>query len=185
MMEAKKLTELSKFLSFILRHDPGAIGVALDLNGWIEIERLLAACRDHGMALSRDLLEVIVATSSKQRFAISEDGLRVRANQGHSIEVDLAYEPAQPPEVLFHGTVAARLSAIRAGGLKKMSRHHVHLSADVGIARMVGMRRGKAIVLRVEAGRMHCEGHVFYVSANGVWLTEHVPPEYIEVPVDG
>lgn len=181
-MEAKRLTQLSKFLSFILRHDPAAVGIALDVNGWVEIERLLEACRAHGMAMTREVLESVVATSSKQRFAISQDGLRVRANQGHSIEVDLAYQPAPPPAVLFHGTVAASLAAIRREGLRKMSRHHVHLSADAGLARMVGMRRGKAIVLAVASGRLHAAGHVFYLSANGVWLTEHVPPAYIELP---
>jgi putative RNA 2'-phosphotransferase len=113
-MDRKRLTELSKFLSFVLRHEPAAIGVVLDANGWIEIERLLEACRANGKLLSRELLETIVATSPKQRFAISDDGRRVRANQGHSVEVDLAYEPAQPPETLFHGTVSASLPAIRA-----------------------------------------------------------------------
>jgi putative RNA 2'-phosphotransferase len=181
-MAAKKLPQLSKFLSFILRHDPGAIGIALDANGWVEIDRLLTACGTHGMAMTRDVFEMIVATSSKQRFAISEDGLRVRANQGHSIEVDLAYEPARPPELLFHGTAGANLAAIQEQGLRKMSRHHVHLSADAGLARMVGMRRGAPIVLTIAAGRMHSAGYVFYLSANGVWLTDRVPPEYIELP---
>lgn len=181
-MEAKRVSQLSRFLSFVLRHDPGAIGLALDAHGWVEIEQLLVACQAHGMAMTREALEALVATSSKQRFAISDDGLRVRANQGHSIEVDLAYAPAHPPEVLFHGTVLASLAAIRSSGLKRMSRHHVHLSADAGLARMVGMRRGMPLVLKVAAGRMHAEGHVFYLSANGVWLTEHVPPDYIVLP---
>ena len=181
-MDKKTLTELSKFLSFVLRHEPEAIGVTLDANGWIEIEQFVEACRAHGKPLSRELLESIVATSPKQRFAISDDRRRVRANQGHSVEVDLAYLPAQPPETLFHGTVSASLPAIRTAGLKKMDRHHVHLSPDAATAQTVGMRRGKPVVLQIAAGRMHRDGRVFYLSANGVWLTEHVPPEYIEFP---
>jgi putative RNA 2'-phosphotransferase len=181
-MDKKTLTELSKFLSFVLRHEPEAIGVTLDANGWIEIELFVEACQAHGKPLSRELLETIVATSPKQRFAISDDRRRVRANQGHSVEVDLAYLPAQPPETLFHGTVSASLPAIRSAGLKKMDRHHVHLSPDTATAQTVGMRRGKPVVLQIAAGRMHRDGRVFYLSANGVWLTEHVPPEYIEFP---
>jgi len=181
-MDQKTLTELSKFLSFVLRHEPGAIGVVLDANGWIEIEQLVEGCRAHGKALSREIVETIVATSPKQRFAISEDGQRVRASQGHSIAVDLAYHPAPPPEALFHGTVSASLPAIRSAGLKKMDRHHVHLSPDAVTARIVGMRRGKPVVLQIAAGRMHSDGHDFYLSANGVWLTEQVPPEYISFP---
>jgi putative RNA 2'-phosphotransferase len=179
--DPKALTATSKFLSFVLRHEPGAVGLALGDGGWVEIDRLLEGCRAHGRPLSREVLETVVATSPKQRFAISDDGLRIRASQGHSVEVDLAYEPATPPETLFHGTVAAALPAIRAGGLSKMARHHVHLSPDEATARIVGMRRGAPVVLRVAAGRMHRDGHVFFVSANGVWLTEHVPPEYLEL----
>ena len=176
------MTHLSKFLSWVLRHEPGAIGLELDRNGWVEIDRLLEACRAHGEMLSRDLLAEIVATSPKQRFAISEDGLRIRASQGHSIEIELGYQPEEPPELLFHGTVASSVAAIRADGLSRMERHHVHLSPDVATARSVGMRRGKPVVLRIAAGRMRRDGHVFFLSANGVWLTEHVPPGYIEFP---
>jgi putative RNA 2'-phosphotransferase len=181
-MERKSLTHLSKFLSLVLRHDPKAIGIVLDQHGWVAIDDLLSKCQLHGTPISRDVLEEIVATSPKRRFAISEDGRRVRANQGHSVEVDLGYEPKQPPEVLFHGTVAGRLSSIRSEGLRKMDRHHVHLSADEATARAVGMRRGTPIVLRIAAAAMHAEGHVFYLSANGVWLTDQVPPQYIELP---
>jgi putative RNA 2'-phosphotransferase len=183
-MDPKTLTELSKFLSFVLRHKPEAIALELDPSGWVEIERLVEQCRAHGKALSKDIVESIVATSPKQRFAISEDRLRVRANQGHSIEIDLAYEPTEPPELLFHGTVSHSLASIRSAGLKRMERHHVHLSPDVATALAVGMRRGKPIVLQIAAARMHRDGHVFYLSANGVWLTEGVPPEYIEFPSD-
>jgi putative RNA 2'-phosphotransferase len=181
-MDDRRRTELSKFLSFVLRHRPEAVGISLDAHGWVEIERLLSAFRTHGKPLTRPLLDEIVSTSPKQRFAISEDGARIRASQGHSVEVDLAYEPAAPPEVLFHGTVAANLAAIRADGLRKMARHHVHLSPDAATARVVGARRGKPLVLEIAAGRMARAGHVFFRSANGVWLTEHVPGEFISFP---
>jgi putative RNA 2'-phosphotransferase len=177
-------TRTSKFLSFVLRHEPGAIGLELDCNGWAEIEALVERCRVAGKPLSREDLEEIVAISPKRRFAISEDGRRIRASQGHSIHVDLGYEPARPPEVLFHGTVASSLPAIRADGLRKMARHHVHLSPDAATARTVGMRRGRPVVLRIAAGRMDGDGHAFFLSANGVWLVDEVPPAYIEFPDD-
>lgn len=182
MIDPKTLTAYSKFLSFVLRHEPGAIGVTLDRNGWVEIDRLVEQCRAHGKPLTREILETIVATSPKQRFAISEDGQRVRASQGHSIDVELGYAPQAPPEQLFHGTVSSSLSSIRSTGLQKMDRHHVHLSPDLATAQAVGMRRGKPVILRIAAARMHRDGHVFFLSANGVWLTERVPPDYIEFP---
>ena len=181
-MPPNPLTQLSRFLSFVLRHDPGSIGLALDPQGWVDIDLLLAQSRAHGEAVSRELIEAVVATSPKQRFAISDDGRRIRASQGHSVAVDLGYEPSEPPELLFHGTAGANLAAIRAGGLQKRSRHHVHLSADVDTARAVGQRHGPPVVLRIASGRMHRDGHAFLRSANGVWLVEHVPPEYIEFP---
>jgi putative RNA 2'-phosphotransferase len=181
-IDPKALTAFSKFLSFVLRHEPGAIGIALDGQGWVEIDHLVAQCQAHGKPLSRELLETIVATSPKQRFAISEDGRRIRASQGHSVEVELGYEPAAPPAQLFHGTVASSLASIRATGLEQRERHHVHLSPDEATARTVGMRRGTPVVLRIAAARMHGAGHVFFLSANGVWLTEQVPPGYIEFP---
>ncbi len=181
-MDRKALTRLSKYLSFVLRHQPGSIGVAMDGQGWVDVEELIERSRPRGVQLTREVIAEIVATSPKRRFALSEDGRRLRANQGHSVDVDLAYEPSRPPELLFHGTAAARLPAIRAEGLKKMGRHHVHLSPDPATARAVGMRRGQPVVLRIAAARMHREGHVFYRSANGVWLVERVPPEFIDVP---
>jgi putative RNA 2'-phosphotransferase len=183
-MTREQLTSLSKFLSFVLRHEPEAIELRLDPQGWAEIEELLARCQAHGKALSRPILEEIVATSPKRRFAISDDGRRIRANQGHSIDVDLGYAPAQPPEVLFHGTIAAALPSIRAEGLRKMQRHHVHLSPDEETARIVAQRRGKPAILRIAAALMHGAGHVFYLSTNGVWLTDAVPPQYLEIPED-
>ena len=160
-MTLREMTALSKFLSFVLRHRPGAVGLTLDPQGWVEIDALLAALAAHGKVLSRVGLEQIVAESSKQRFAISADGSRIRANQGHSTEVDLGYAPAEPPELLFHGTMVSSLEAIRSAGLMKMERHHVHLSPDVGTATAVGQRRGKPVVLTIRSGQMHREGHRF------------------------
>src|SRR5215831_18312610 len=181
-MEPKAFTELSKFLSFVLRHKPDAVGLELDPNGWADIADLVEKCAAHGKTLTKDIIEAIVATSPKQRFAISEDGLRVRANQGHSIEIDLGYESREPPELLFHGTASSSLSSIRSAGLQRMDRHHVHLSSDAATARAVGMRRGRPVVLQIAAARMHRDGHTFFLSPNGVWLTERVPPEYIAFP---
>ncbi|MBX3131291.1 MAG: RNA 2'-phosphotransferase [Polyangiaceae bacterium] len=179
---SRKQTATSKFLSLVLRHEPGLIGLALDADGWVDVDELLARCNAHGRALSRESLLEIVRTNSKQRFALSADGARIRASQGHSVRVELGYPPAVPPELLFHGTVAANLEAILARGLHKMARHHVHLSADEATARAVGARRGRPVVLRVASGRMHAHGMAFYVSDNGVWLTDAVPPEYLESP---
>lgn len=178
-------TRISKFLSYVLRHAPHSVGLTLDDAGWVDVELLLARSRTAGTVISRELLESIVAESPKKRFAFSEDGARIRASQGHTVEVDLAYAPSNPPLVLYHGTPAQTVPLVREGGLRKMSRHHVHLSPDVDTAKIVGSRRGKPVILVVDAARMKAEGHVFYVSANGVWLTDHVPPSYITFPEPG
>lgn len=172
--------KVSKFLSLVLRHEPARIGITLDDAGWTDVDALLAACTAHGVPITRDELATIVASSDKQRFALSADGARIRANQGHSVEVDLQLTPAAPPPQLFHGTVAAVIPAIRAEGLVRGQRHHVHLSADVETATRVGGRRGKPVLLTVRAGDMAAAGHVFYRSDNGVWLVDHVPPAFIE-----
>jgi putative RNA 2'-phosphotransferase len=181
-MDERALIGHSKFLSFVLRHQPDAAGIHLDAQGWVAIDELLDGCRKHGHALTREMLDEIVAKSSKRRLAISEDGMRIRASQGHSIEVDLGYQPVTPPELLFHGTVARHLDAIRAQGLKRMQRHHVHLSPDTATATAVGQRHGRPVILRILAGEMARQGHQFYLSANGVWLTDEVPAAYIEFP---
>ncbi|MCB9628179.1 MAG: RNA 2'-phosphotransferase [Sandaracinaceae bacterium] len=179
-MDERAKTAASKFLSLVLRHQPEVAGLTLDAAGWVNVDALLEGCAACGNGLTRAQLEHIVSTSSKQRFAFSEDGLRIRANQGHSTEVELGLTPVEPPTRLFHGTVAAALPAIRAAGLQRMARHHVHLSADEGTALAVGGRRGKPVLLRVDAGAMHAAGHLFYLSANGVWLTTDVPSAFIE-----
>ncbi|MBJ6763728.1 RNA 2'-phosphotransferase [Myxococcaceae bacterium JPH2] len=173
------MTALSKFLSLILRHQPERVGLRLDAQGWVEIDVLVAKCRAHGSPLTRESVEQLVASSEKRRFAISEDGRRIRANQGHSVPIDLSYPAAVPPAVLYHGTPEANVERIRKQGLLKMQRHHVHLSSDRETARVVGVRRGSAVILRIHALVMHEAGHVFFLSANGVWLVDHVPPEFI------
>jgi putative RNA 2'-phosphotransferase len=175
------LVRLSKFLSLVLRHEPEKIGLVLDENGWAAVDELLAGAAKAGVALTPESLRHVVETNDKKRFALSEDGRRIRASQGHSVEVDLDLPPTVPPEQLFHGTATRFLDPIRAEGLRPQSRRHVHLSPDEETAVKVGMRHGKPVVLRIAAGRMQREGHAFYLSANGVWLTETVPPEYLEV----
>jgi putative RNA 2'-phosphotransferase len=175
------LVRASKFLSLVLRHDPGKIGLALDAAGWAEVDELIAAAARAGVDLDRETLARVVAENDKQRFALSPDGRRIRANQGHSVTVDLGLEPRTPPELLFHGTASRFVDSIRASGLHAASRAHVHLSADPETARTVGQRHGSPVVLTVAAGRMHRDGRLFFRSANGVWLTDAVPAEYIEL----
>ena len=176
---SKKDVSNSKFLSLVLRHQPETIGVSLDPNGWIDVEVLLLALAQHGRQLSREDLERLVRESDKQRFALSEDGNRIRANQGHSVEVDLALAPQTPPEILYHGTVDRFLDSILSTGLRKGDRHHVHLSANLETAEKVGQRRGKPVILQIRSGDMHRAGFSFFLSDNGVWLVDHVPAEWI------
>lgn len=173
---------LSKFLSLVLRHSPETIGIELDPQGWAEVDDLIARASAHGKPYTRELIAQIVATSDKQRFRLSDDGQRIRANQGHSIAVDLALAPVTPPDELFHGTATRFLASIREQGLLKQARQHVHLSSDEATAIKVGKRHGQVIVLRVSAGALHRAGHLFYRSENGVWLTDHVPPPYLIFP---
>lgn len=172
--------EVSKFLSYVLRHHPEAVGVALDAEGWIGVDVLLAALAAHGRALTRAELEEVVATSDKKRFAL--DGERIRANQGHSVDVDLALAPLAPPDVLFHGTVDRFLESIRRLGLVRGQRTHVHLSAELDTAKKVGARRGQPVILEIDAAAMTVAGHAFFRSDNGVWLVEAVPAVYIRFP---
>ncbi|HYH80149.1 MAG TPA: RNA 2'-phosphotransferase [Longimicrobium sp.] len=174
-----QLVRVSKFLSLVLRHDPGKIGLKLDATGWADVGELLAGAARAGVRLDRETLARVVAANEKQRFALSDDGTRIRANQGHSVEVDLGLEPRTPPEVLYHGTATRFIESIRRSGLHSAGRTHVHLSADEATARSVGQRHGRPVVLTVAAGRMHRDGRPFFRAANGVWLTDEVPPEYI------
>ena len=181
-MTPNERKRLSKFLSYVLRHRPASIGLELDDEGWAGIDALLAGAAKAGRPMTRDDLLEVVATNEKKRFAISADGARIRASQGHSVRVDLGYEPVEPPEILYHGTAPQFLDAIRRGGLKRIKRHHVHLSPDRETATAVGQRRGKPVILEVRAGDMARAGHLFYVSDNDVWLTDEVPPTYLTFP---
>jgi putative RNA 2'-phosphotransferase len=176
----KQLVTISKFLSLVLRHKPQEIGITLDAEGWVPVDELVAAAARHGQSISREQLDEVVATNDKKRFTFSPDGRLIRANQGHSVEVDLGLVPVEPPELLYHGTVERFLDSIREKGLIRGKRQHVHLSADRETAARVGQRRGRPVVLVVEAARMHNDEHVFYRSENGVWLTEAVPVKYLK-----
>jgi putative RNA 2'-phosphotransferase len=170
----------SKFLSLVLRHEPEKIGLTLDAAGWVDVSELIAKCNAAGQALDAGSLAEIVRTSDKQRFTLSEDGTRIRAAQGHSVAVELGLTPTVPPDVLYHGTASTVVAAIRAEGLKPGSRQQVHLSADTVTARRVGARHGAPVVLTITAQRMHMAGHTFTQADNGVWLTDYVPPRFIE-----
>lgn len=174
-----ELVRLSKIISRALRHRPESVGITLDRHGWCDIGTLVDALTVRGTPITREQLEVIVRCNDKARFALSEDGARIRAQQGHSVEVDLQLRPKTPPPVLYHGTVAEHLGAIRKAGLLPMRRHHVHLSRDRSTATDVGRRRGEPVILTVDAYRMHRDGHRFFLSGNDVWLVEKVPPQYL------
>ncbi|MFO0939948.1 MAG: RNA 2'-phosphotransferase [Pirellulales bacterium] len=178
----KETRRISKFLSLVLRHQPETIGITLDDAGWTSVEELLTAMQLHRQAITREILDHVVASNDKQRFAFSQDGLMIRARQGHSVEVELGYESAQPPEFLLHGTPTAAVESIRREGLKKMKRHHVHMHSDESTAKSVGARRGSPVILRICAQKMASEGFEFFVTANDVWLTDHVPARFIEFP---
>lgn len=180
-LDEKSLVKRSKYLARHLRHQPEALGLTLDPGGWVAVDALLAAMRRHGNELSRAQLDEIVARNNKQRFSFDETGTRIRANQGHSIPVDLQLAPATPPDALYHGTSKATIGPILREGLQKMRRQHVHLSRDKATAIKVGSRHGAPIVLLVDAAAMARDGYQFFLSDNGVWLTDHVPPRYLRV----
>jgi len=181
-MNDKEIIRTSKFLSLVLRHEPERVGLKLGEVGWVGVDELLKAVNSQGVSLTFDQLKHIVATSDKKRFAFSDDGQRIRASQGHSLEVDLQYPPQPPPEILYHGTAVRFLDSIRQHGLQKMERHDVHLSAETKLTLQVGGRHGKPVLLTIRAGDMYRSGFVFRCSANGVWLVDHVPPQFIQFP---
>lgn len=174
-----RAVKVSKYLARHLRHAPQELGLTLQPGGWVPADDLLAAAEKNGFPISYDELVECVETNDKQRFAFDISGEMIRANQGHSVEVDLQLEEREPPEFLYHGTVERFLPSILEAGLIRGKRHHVHLSKDVETARKVGSRRGKPVILTVDARRMHRDGHKFLLSANGVWLTDSVPPGYL------
>jgi putative RNA 2'-phosphotransferase len=175
----RRLVTVSKYLSKHLRHTPDALGLALQPGGWVSVDALLSASERAGFAISYDELIECVETNDKKRFSFDDTGDLIRANQGHSVEVDLQLEEREPPDALFHGTVERFLASIMAEGLKKGKRHHVHLSKDTETARKVGARRGKPVILQVSAGEMHGQGYRFFLSVNGVWLTDAVPSHFL------
>ena len=179
MIPEKENIHLSKLLSYILRHKPQEYGIVLDESGYANVDELINKLSAHNENINFEILQHIVDTNNKKRFAFNEDGTKIRASQGHSVEVELGYTEQQPPAILYHGTVEKFLAPILKDGLQKMQRHHVHLSADTTTATKVAERRGTPIILEIKAGEMHAAGYTFYVSANGVWLTEHVPPKFI------
>ncbi|WP_028973065.1 RNA 2'-phosphotransferase [Spirochaeta cellobiosiphila] len=174
-----KLTQISKFLSYILRHKPDAIGITLDQNGWASIDDLLLKSRDSGTDISREDFFAVVEQNDKKRFSLSDDRQKIRAAQGHSLDVDLALEAQTPPQHLFHGTATRFLESIMKEGINSGSRQKVHLSTDKETALKVGQRHGKPIVLTISASQMHKDGFRFNFSENGVWLTDKIPTEYI------
>ena len=178
-MDDQRRIKVSKYLSKHLRHAPERLGLTLGPGGWVAVDDLLRACAEHRFAVTADGLREVVERSDKQRFAFDATGTLIRANQGHSVDVDLQLVPTPPPETLFHGTGAGAVESILTSGLERRSRHHVHLSPDEETARRVGMRHGKPVILTVAAGDMARAGHEFFVSANGVWLVDSVPPEYL------
>lgn len=169
-------------MSLILRHNPGAVGITLDESGWVEVDVLLDSMARKGRRISLEQLQEVVETNDKQRFSFSEDGKRIRAKQGHSVDVELGYQPSKPPEFLCHGTPRQFVELIKSSGLKKMKRHHVHMHADPNLANEVGNRRGKSVLLKVRALEMHEQGFEFFVTENNVWLTDHVPAKFINFP---
>jgi putative RNA 2'-phosphotransferase len=171
----------SKFLSLVLRHKPEEIGLCLDNNGWACIEELIDKAKVKGISLTQEELLEIVEQNDKKRFSVSPDGKKIRANQGHSIAIELNLEEAAPPEILYHGTASRFLDSILKDGLVKGKRQHVHFSLNIGTAISVGQRHGKPVVLKIDSKKMHDNGVKFYRSENSVWLSDYVSPEYIEV----
>jgi putative RNA 2'-phosphotransferase len=174
-----RLVKISKFLSYYLRHRPDLLGLQLAPGGWVEVDLLIKAANKQNFPLNLQELQQVVAQNDKQRFSFNETGNLIRANQGHSIAINLQLKPIIPPAILYHGTYLQVVSLIEKEGLKKMSRHHVHLTADIDLAKKVGARRGYPIIFQVNALVMSKAGYTFFCSNNGVWLTEFVPVEYV------
>ena len=178
----QQLTELSRFLSYVLRHKPQALELAISEDGWVSVDELIQNANRHGKSITVEILQTIVSADDKQRYSFNADKTKIRANQGHSVAIDLKLQPQMPPEFLYHGTAGRNGDSIAESGLLKQQRHHVHLSQDQQTAKRVGARYGKPMVLTVLAGEMARKGFVFYKSDNDVWLTDKVPPEFIRFP---
>jgi putative RNA 2'-phosphotransferase len=177
----QRYVRISKYLSKHLRHQPERLGLELSPGGWVSVDKLLAAASKNGFEISRSELQQVVATNDKQRFAFDDSGDLIRANQGHSTDVDLLLPVLTPPNLLYHGTHVKAVEAILATGLQKMSRHHVHLTINLVTAHKVGGRRGESVIFAVDAISMTNDGYHFYCSDNGVWLVEQVPSQYLKL----
>ena len=180
MIDRKNSTKISKFLSLVLRHAPETLGIKLDSAGWVSVEDLMEKMNLNGQSVDFKVLQYIVDSNSKKRFAFNHDKSKIRANQGHSIKIDHGFEPRTPPKVLYHGTGLKSVESILEKGIEKRNRHHVHLSADKETAMKVGHRHGTPIVLEIMTLEMKNDGHEFYLSENNVWLTDFVPSKYIK-----
>ena len=180
-MDAKRLKRVSKLMSLVLRHNPSKLGIEVDKNGWTDLKILMSRMNDKGLEVTMETIEYVVENNNKKRFSFNSDKSKIRANQGHSIDVDVELEEVKPPHNLYHGTVDKFLGDIMDSGLKKMNRLHVHLSEDLETATNVGSRRGKPVILEIASNKMFFDGYKFYKSVNGVWLTDCVPVEYIKL----
>lgn len=180
-MDEKKLVKISKYLSKHLRHQPERLGLRLETGGWVKVEDLLESCARQNFPISLDELKKVVAENDKKRFSFDASGEKIRASQGHSVAVDLQLKPETPPATLYHGTAERNINSIRQNGLLKMARHLVHLSSDVETARRVGARHGKPVIFKVDTAAMLKKNFEFFVSENGVWLTDSIPPEFLEL----
>lgn len=181
MKNQNKVVKISKFLSLVLRHRPEKIGLELDENGWTSVADLLEKMNKKGTRIDIETLKFVVENNDKKRFAFNDNQTQIRANQGHSLKVDLGYKPQTPPAMLFHGTATRFVDSIMKSGLEKRNRHHVHLSLNFETATSVGGRHGKVIILDVLAKEMHNDGFKFFCSDNNVWLTDNVPTKYLRL----
>lgn len=181
MTSRKRSSNTSRLLSLVLRHKPETINLTLDEAGWAEVDHLLQRLEAHGHPTDHESLKEMVKTNNKQRFAFNDDMTKIRANQGHSIDIDHGYMPVEPPEILYHGTAEKSVQSILTSGLEKRNRHHVHLSEVLETAISVGKRHGAPVILEVKARLMYQQGYEFYCSENQVWLTEEVPAEFLAV----
>ncbi|WP_374551650.1 RNA 2'-phosphotransferase [Flavobacterium sp.] len=180
MFSEKQLTHISKFLSLVLRHQPETISIQLDQNGWTDVNELIEKANNYGIKFDRETLNHIVETNSKKRFAFNETFDKIRASQGHSVDIELGYSNQKPPTILFHGTADKFVQSILDTGLEKRNRQHVHLSSDLETALKVGQRHGKPFIFKVLAEQMYNDNFQFYISENGVWLTDNVPTKYLK-----
>ena len=175
------LTNLSRYMSLILRHKPEVIGITLDEHGWASVNDLICGIEKNNPEFNMDILEQIVRTDNKQRYSFNDDRSLIRANQGHSVNVDVELKEKEPPEYLYHGTGEKYVKSINQDGLIPKSRLYVHLSKDIKTAENVGKRHGKEVVYRINSGQMYRDGYKFYLSENGIWLTKEVPIKYLEM----